>query len=188
MVEEGVQDITVAKQKAAARLHLPRGQNLPRNEEIQLAVREYQRLFKHESHPQTVARLRQTALKAMSFFKHFEPRLVGAVADGSASEFSTITLHLFTEGSEELHLFMINQRLPYELGSQRAAHGNGQAVDLPVYQMALEGENIDLIVFEKIALRQPPRDPVTHKPMQRLDIKRVEELIRLTETAQPTPF
>ena len=188
MVEEGVQDFTVAKQKVATRLHLPRGQSLPRNEEIQQAVMEYQRLFKHNSHPQTVARLRQTALKAMSFFKDFEPRLVGAVADGSAGEFSPITLHLFPESSETLNLFMINQRLPYDLGSQRTSSSNKPAVDLPVYHMAMEGGDIELIVFDKMAIRQPPRDPVTRKTMQRLDIKQLEALIQLTETDPALPI
>ena len=188
MVEEGVQDFSVAKQKVAARLHLPRGQSLPRNEEIQQAIMEYQRLFKQDSHPQTVARLRQIALKTMSFFKDFEPRLVGAVADGSAGEFSPITLHLFTESSETLHLFMINQRLPYDLGNQRISQNNKPAVDLPVYHMAMEGGDIELIVFDKMAIRQPPRDPVTRKTMQRLDIKQLEALIQLTETDPALPI
>ncbi len=188
MAEEGIADFNSAKQKAAARLHLPRGQSLPGNDEIQQALLEYQRLLKSDTQPHSLLRLRQAALKAMSFFKAFEPRLVGAVADGSASEFSTITLHLFVDSSEALHLFMINQRLPYELGSQRVAAANGQLVEQPVYRMELEGCAIELIVFDQIRMRQAPRDPVTHKPMQRLDIKKVEELIRLTGAAHPTPY
>ena len=185
IAEEGIADFNIAKQKAALRLHAPHTHNLPRNDEIQQALIEYQRLFKSDTQPHSLLRLRQTALKAMVFFKQFEPRLVGAVADGSANECSAITLHLFADSSEELYLFLINQRIPYKLGSQRFAMANEQHIELPIYEMELEGCAIELIVFERNGIRQAPRDPVTRGPMQRLGVEKVEELIRLTGSAQP---
>jgi hypothetical protein len=186
MAEEGIADFNTAKQKAAARLHAPHTHSLPRNDEIQQALIEYQRLFQSATQPRSLLHLRQTALKAMRFFKQFEPRLAGAVADGTASEFSIITLHLFTDASEELHIFLLNQRIPHELGSQRFTLANEQSVEQPVYEMDLEGCALELIVFERNGIRQAPRDPVTRRPMQRLSIEKVEALIQLTGPAQPT--
>jgi hypothetical protein len=184
IAEEGVADYNIAKHKAAARLHAPNTHNLPRNDEIQQALIEYQRLFKSDTQPRSLLRLRQAALKAMAFFKQFDPRLAGPVADGTASEFSSVTLHLFTDSSEELYLFLINQRIPYETSSQHLALTNEQLVELPLYRMELEGCAIDLIVFDRNGLRQAPLDPATHKPMQRLNIEKVGELIRLTGSTQ----
>lgn len=178
MAEEGIADFNLAKQKAAVRLHAPHTHNLPRNDEIQQALIEYQRLFKSDTQPRSLLNLRQTALKAMRFFKQFEPRLAGAVADGTASEFSAITLHLFADTSEELHIFLLDQRIPYELGSQRFTLASEQHAEQPVYRMELDECAIELIVFEHNAIRQAPRDPVSRKPMQRLTTEKVEELIR----------
>lgn len=186
IAEEGVADFNSAKQKAAVRLHAPHTHSLPRNDEIQQALIEYQRLFKSDTQPHSLLRLRQTAVKAMKFFKQFEPKLTGAVADGTASEFSAITLHLFTDYSEELHLALINQHIPYELSSQRITLTNEQTVEQPRYEMELEGCAIELIIFDRKGIRQAPRDPVTRKPMQRLSIEKLEELIRLTESTQQT--
>lgn len=181
IAEEGVSDFNVAKQKAAARLHAPDTHNLPRNDEIQEALVEYQRLFQRDSQPRSLLRLRQTACKAMAFFKQFEPKLIGAVADGTANDFSAITLHLFADSSEELYIFLLNHRIPHTLASQRFTLASGeQTVEQPVYQMELEGCAIELVIFDHHNARQAPRDPVTRKPMQRLSMEKVEELIRLT--------
>lgn len=181
IAEEGIVDFNVAKQKAAERLHAPHTHNLPRNDEIREALFEYQRLFQSDRQPHSLLRLRQTACQAMEFFKQFEPRLVGAVADGSANKFSAITLHLFADSSEEFYIFLLNQRIPHTLTGQRfALSGGEQSVEQPVYQMELEGCAIELVIFDRHNARQAPRDPVTRKPMQRLSQEKVEELIRLT--------
>ena len=180
IAEEGIDDFSVAKQKAAVRLHAPNTHNLPRNDEIQQALLEYQRLFQSDSQPHSLQQLRQTACKAMAFFKQFEPRLVGAVADGSANKFSAITLHLFADSNEAFYIFLLNHRIPHTLDSQHLTLANDQVVEQPRYHMELEGCAIELVIFEHGGIRQAPRDPVTRKPMQRLSIERVEELIRLT--------
>lgn len=184
IAEEGITDFNAAKQKAAVRLHTPHTHSLPRNDEIQQALIDYQRLFKGDTQPRSLLRLRQAAIKAMTFFKQFDPKLAGAVADGTASEFSAITLHLFADTSEVPHLFLINQRIPYELGSQRLTIANEQLVELPVYRMELDECAMELVIFDQSGVRQAPRDPVTRKPMQRLSKEKLEELIRLTGPAQ----
>lgn len=179
MAEEGIKDFQVAKQKAALRLHAPQTHNLPRNDEIQAALNEYQRLFKAETQPQHLRRLREVGREAMAFFQAFEPRLVGAVLDGTANEFSEITLHLFTDAQEELTIFLLNQDIPFEQLSQRLTMPNGESVEIPGYRLVMKDAPVLLLVFDLKGLRQAPRCPTTGKPMQRFGLNRVEELLRL---------
>ena len=180
IAEEGIKDFHVAKQKAALRLHAPHTHNLPRNDEIQIALGEYQRLFKADSQPHHLYQLRKTSSQVMALFQRFEPRLVGAVADGSADEYSNIDIHLFTDSSEEITLFLIEEKIAYELGHQNLAMANDKTIELPVYHVSLDNVAIELTVFNLKRLRQAPRNPATGKPMERLNIKNLDELLRLS--------
>lgn len=180
IAEEDIKDFHAAKQKAAARLHAPHTHNLPRNDEIQAALSEYQRLFRADSQPQHLQQLRQISRKAMAFLESFKPRLVGAIIDGTADQFSDITLHLFTDTSEEVSLFLIEKRIPYELTSRRLAMNNGEEKELPTYLVSLDDSPIELIVFAHNHLHHAPRNPISGKPMQRLDIHKLDELIQLS--------
>src|SRR5690606_10843586 len=82
--ESGIRDFHLAKLKAAQRLGIHDDQSLPRNSEIETALREYQRLFMGDSQAELLRERRDAAAQAMAFLARFEPRLVGAVLDGTA--------------------------------------------------------------------------------------------------------
>lgn len=178
--EEGIKDFNVAKHKAAERLHAPHTHNLPRNIEIQAALNQYQRIFKADTQPQKLHQLRQTSLKAMQLFQKFEPRLTGAVLDGTANEFSEINLHLFAGSSKEVSLFLLNSKIPFEQCSQNISMPNGEYKEVPGFQLEMDGASVLLVVFNHNDLRQPPRCPTTGKPMQRYGLSKVEELVQLS--------
>ncbi len=180
IAEEGIKDFHTAKQKAALRLHAPQTHNLPRNDEVQAALNEYQRIFKADTQPQHLRRLRQISRQTMTVFESFEPRLVGAVVDGSANEYSDIILHLFSDSQEELSLFLINQNIPFEHCSQRVNMPNGESIEVPGYRLVMDDAPVLLLVFNRNGLRHAPRCPATGKPMQRFSLNKVEELILLT--------
>ncbi len=177
IAEEGVQDFYIAKQKAAERLHAPHTHNLPRNDEIKWALDQYQRLFKSDSQPDHLQRLRQGSIDAMQFLKHFEPRLVGPVLDGSANEFSDINLHLFADTPEELSLFLMEHHIPFELKQKRMNMADGKQIEQPVYEVVLEDILIELTLFDRHGLRQAPVSQITGKPMQRASLHTLEELM-----------
>jgi hypothetical protein len=179
IAEEGIKDFQTAKQKAALRLHAPQTHNLPRNDEIQLALQEYQRLFKAETQPRQLRHLREIGRQAMAFFQDFEPRLVGAVLDGTADEFSEITLHLFTDTQEELTIFLLNNNIPFEQTSPKVTLANGDVVEVPGYRLVMADAPMLLLVFDRKGLRQAPRCPTTGKPMERFSLSKVDELLRL---------
>ena len=178
IVEEGIKDFHIAKQKAAVRLHAPHTHNLPRNDEVQEALNQYQRLFKEATQPQHLLHLRKTAQRLMTFFERFDPKLVGSVLDGSAGQHSDINLHLFADPVEEITLFLIDQRIPYELESHYITLENGNAAEAPGYSLLFEDTEIQLTVFARRELHHPPRSPINGKPMQRADINKLNALIQ----------
>ena len=67
MAESGIRDYHQAKLKAAERLGIHDDASLPRNREIEDALREYQRLFQGDVQAGLQQR-REAALRAMEFF------------------------------------------------------------------------------------------------------------------------
>ena len=182
IVEEGVNDYYFAKQKAAARLHVPNTQNLPRNDEVQAAVIEYQRLFKSATQPRQLLQLREAGRRAMAFLQRYEPRLVGPVLDGTATAYSNVTLHLFADPPDSVGLFLMEEGIPFELGSQRITMANGDVAEALAYQVTTDDAVVELIVFDRKGLRTPPRCPVTGKTIQRANLQSVEALINGPDT------
>jgi len=103
MAEHGIRDFLIAKRKAAERMGVSDvAAVLPRNVEIEEALAEYQRLFGGESHVESLHSQRRAALNAMLYLREFEPRLVGAVLSGTATEHSDVQLHLFADRAESV--------------------------------------------------------------------------------------
>jgi len=75
---------------------------LPKNVEIEAALREHQRLFGGDSHDHTLKEQRRIALDTMRMLNEFQPRLVGSVLTGTATAHSDINLHLFADASESV--------------------------------------------------------------------------------------
>ncbi|MDQ3161082.1 MAG: hypothetical protein M3Q51_08715, partial [Pseudomonadota bacterium] len=61
MAESGIRDYHLAKLKAAQRLGIHDDASLPRNREIEQALREYQRLFLRNDHAFEIRRRREAA-------------------------------------------------------------------------------------------------------------------------------
>ncbi len=177
MAEEGVRDFYLAKRKAADRLGAPSTQNMPRNQEIQDALFEYQRLFKADAQPDQLRRLREAAVEAMRFFRPFRPRLVGPVLDGTASDWSDVTLHVFAETPEEVAIFLMDERIPFEPSERRFRTGRDSWETLPVFRFVAGDVTVDLTVFASAGIRQAPLSQVDGQPMERADRARVQALL-----------
>lgn len=183
MAEEGVRDYLVAKRKAADRLGAPGTENMPRNREIQEAVAEYQRLFLGESHELHLRRLREAALEAMAFFARFRPRLVGSVLDGTASDWSEVSLHVFADTPEDVVVFLLDKGIPFEPGERRLRFNRDDWEPFPVYRFMAGDVPVDLTVFASNGLRQAPRSQVDGQPMDRANREAVQRLLAGDGTA-----
>lgn len=179
MCELGVADFRLAKEKAAASLGLNERRLLPRNTEIEDAVRARQRLFGGSRHVEHLRYLRETAVKAMRLFEAFRPRLVGSVLSGLATEHSGIKLHLFTDTPEEMDWFLSERGLPFDLTDKRLRLGSDDYRFYPVYRFVAGDVSIEGTVFPLKEIRQPPKSPVDGSPMQRASLREVEALLEM---------
>src|SRR5260221_6241596 len=95
MADHGIEDSLQAKRKAADRLGVSDVAVLPKNIEIEAALRAHQRLFGRDSHDHTLREQRRIALDTMRMRDEFQPRLVGSVLTGTATKYSAIKLPQF---------------------------------------------------------------------------------------------
>jgi hypothetical protein len=176
--ESGLRDYHQAKLKAAERLGLPADANLPRNGEIEEALREHQRLFLADAQPRIVRALREVAQEAMRFFAHHEPRLVGAVLDGTADRHSAVCLHLYTERPLDVLAQLHEHGIPYREQTRRLRFDHATTHDVPALLFSADDTAIDITLLPYDALRQAPLDRVTEKPMRRASAAALETLLR----------
>ena len=186
IAEDGLRDYRQAKLKAAARLGIFDDQSLPKNTEIEEALREHQRLFRGDEQPRTLKHLREVAVEAMRFFSRFEPRLVGAVLVGTADEYSAVTLHLHDDEPGAIARFLAENGIPYEERTRRLRLERDVAADVPVFLFAVDDSAIDLTVLPYDRLRQAPLDRIDEKPMQRVGIGALEMMLREDAEAERT--
>ena len=186
MSEHGIRDFRHAKRKAADRLGIHDEQVLPRNSEIEQALREHQRLFQSEEQPRALRERRKAAGEAMRFFAAFQPRLVGPVLDGTADVHSAVCLHLFSDDAQQLPHFLDEHGIPYEQQARRLRLTRTSQDEFPVYLFAADGLPFDLTVLPLDTLRQAPLDRIDERPMRRATLGTVEALLAEEDIAAHT--
>ncbi|MFC0676999.1 hypothetical protein ACFFGH_03915 [Lysobacter korlensis] len=180
MAEGGLRDYHQAKLKAAERLGIHDDASLPRNREIEDALREYQRLFQKDGDTLT-QQCREAALRAVTFFSAFEPRLVGAVLDGTADAHTAVSLHLHCDDADAVSRFLDEHRIPAVLRSRRLRLDREREADFPVWVFSAEGLTFDLTVLPLDILRQAPLAAVDEKPMRRASAAQLRQLLAEAE-------
>jgi hypothetical protein len=181
MVEHGIKDFYIAKQKAAEALGISDRHVIPRNTEVEEAIFEYQRIFKSQAQPQRLQELRQTAIKAMSLLKEFQPRLVGSVLRGTAGEHSDVNLHVFADTPETVSHFLTRHKIPHEQREKRFRTAKDRYELFTAYSFIAGDVPIDIVVFPVDGQRQAPLSPVDGKRMERASISDVEVLLHEME-------
>lgn len=176
LLDSGTRDFQAAKQKAAQQLGVKDTKSLPNNSEIELALSEYQRLFRATSQPQHLSRLRQIAIEAMQFLSNFTPRLVGSVLSGTADEHSIIRIHIFADTVESVGFYLQDNKIPNELSERRLKIGIDQYQNYSTYEFVVDNVRLELVVFLP-KQRQIPLSSVDGKQMKRADLAEVEMLL-----------
>lgn len=176
MAEEGVQDYAYAKQKAARQAGLADSHALPDNREIEAALREYQGLYQSDSQPAELRHLREVAVKVMREFAQFRPFLVGAVLNGTANQFSEVTLQLFADDAKSIALFLVNHRHRFEQAEKRVRIGDDW-VDVPQFYLDVDGAAVTLAVYGVEDEHLAPRSRPDADGPQRARLAQVEALL-----------
>ncbi|HEY7888065.1 MAG TPA: hypothetical protein VIC29_07565 [Steroidobacteraceae bacterium] len=178
MAEHGIRDFFIAKRKAAERLGVDDGvAALPKNIEIESALAEYQRLFSREAHAESLQAQRRAALTAMQRLREFEPRLVGPVLSGTATEHSQIQLHLFADRAESIALKLIDHGIAHEVTERRVRMSPERVLAYPGLRFEVDDQVIEVTVFPTDGIRQAPVSPVDGRPMRRANAIEVEALL-----------
>ena len=124
VVEEGM-EYGPAKRRAARALGRrgTRPSELPGNDAVEDAVRDYLAIFCADTQPAELAALRTVALIWMERLTAFRPHLTGAVWRGTATRLSHLHLELFCDDSKAAELALIDARVAYEVGSRTGPRG-----------------------------------------------------------------
>jgi hypothetical protein len=177
MAEHGIEDYLQAKRKAADRLGVHDVSVLPKNVEIEAALRAHQRLFGRESHDHSLMEQRRVALKTMRMLAEFNPRLVGSVLTGTATEYSDINLHLFADASETVAIKLLDIGVAHEFYERRVKMDAERSLNYPALRFEASHRTVDATVFPIDGIRQSPYSPVDGRPMKRADAREVSALI-----------
>ena len=152
---DGSQDYGSAKRKAARQLGAPDSQNLPDNQEIEDALREYQALFQTDEVRARLALLRQIAIEYMEQLSAYDPHLTGSVLNGTAGKYSDINLQLFADDEKEIEFLLMRLPHPYRTGGSRNGDPGGQI--FPRFVIDDPRASIDITVYPANELRRLKR-------------------------------
>jgi hypothetical protein len=183
MAEGGIRDFHQAKLKAAARLGIHDDASLPRNREIEEALREYQRIFLGEAQAAALRQRREAAARALEFLAGFEPRLVGPVLEGTADATSPVLLHAHADDPDAIARFLDGHGIPAESRTRRMRLDRERSADLPVWLFGAEDLAFDVTVLPLQALRQAPLSTVDERPMRRASLAQLRLLLAEDEIA-----
>ncbi len=176
IAEDGQQDYALAKIKAARQIGAPDTRNLPNDEEVARALRDYQALYQKDEQSERLRQLRQQALAAMRLLERFNPFLTGSVLNGTATRHSDINLQLFADSAKEVELFLLARQAAYKSGERRI-HFGGEVRAFPVFTLLEGPAEINVTVFATDDLRQIPRGHPDKRPLERARAKQVEALL-----------
>ena len=178
IAEDGLITYHTAKRKAADKLGYNKKKDLPKNIEIERSVITYQNLYQSSFQPQALFNLRGLAIDIMSQFERFNPRLVGPVLAGTASNHSEIIVHLFSDNPEAISIQLQENNIPYKMSEKRIRTADKNSMPFPSYSFFAGRIPIVLIVFPEKYLKQAPLCPIDEKPMNRANIKKVLSLLQ----------
>jgi hypothetical protein len=119
MAEDGLDDVELAKRKAAHQLNLPEWTGLPSSQAVYDALRTHQAIFQDSEQRERIVIMRTEALYWMELLAEFHPYLTGSVLDGTASSYSMIDILLYPDSDKDVEIFLLNQGIEYEFTKPR---------------------------------------------------------------------
>ena len=178
IVNHGVRDYRIAKQKAAERLGVNGRAVLPGNAEVEAAVAEHLQIFSGDSHQDLLRLMRTAALASMELLIEFSPRLVGPVLVGTADENSAINLHVFADSPEMVAMEIGDMGIQFRSYERRLKSRRGQIEMYAGFEFSYCNETIQATVFPVDGIRQAPMSPIDGRPMKRVDVEAVQKLLQ----------
>lgn len=139
---------------------------IPENSEVERELRRYLQLFESETHPRLLAGLRTLAAETMERLTEFDPHLVGAVLNGTATRHSDIHLQLFVDSAKDVEVHLMNSGIEFDVDGgdpdERPAALERLSFVVPAPRSAeLQAQprqiGVQLHVYARDAIRVAPR-------------------------------
>lgn len=177
VVEEGL-EYGPAKRRAIKQMALPKRTELPGNDELEDAVREYISVFCADTQPAELVALRELALLWMARMMQFRPHLGGAVWHGTATRLSDIYIQLFCDDPKSAEIALIEHKVAYEPRTVAGFTGGSvEALSLrSVCKPLNETVGVHLMVYDHDDLRGALRPDAKGRP-PRGDMVAVQKLL-----------
>lgn len=197
IADEGL-DYASAKRRAAREV-LGETANLrgvlPDNERVEEELRRHLRLFGGAEHRTLLTALRRHALKLMQRLQQFEPRLVGAVLNGTATEFSDLQLHLYSDDVKEVEIHLLNESVDFDVDEgDREPGGPVERIhfvtDVPTGAKRAHRTGVVLAVHPSVAIRVAPRHRSNESglhPVEASGRASIDQLSALLASTQEEP-
>ena len=170
-------DYLQARRKAAQRLGIRDKAALPANDDIEEALRGYQRLFRPETGTLS-RRYREATLEAMAFLEPFQPMLTGAVLDATADTHTVVTLHLHHDYPDAVGQHLDEHGIPADAGSVRLRLDPRRDGEFPVWRFIAGDTPFELVVLPSQLARQAPLAPGDGRPMRRATAAQLQRIMR----------
>ena len=115
IMEEGITDYHFAKKKAAKYLGYQSSDYLPSNDEIDNALKEYQKIYQVDIDASLVRKIKDEALMIMELVKKFNPHLLGQLIDGLIPKYPILKINLYTDNMKEIEYLLLNNNIEFNL-------------------------------------------------------------------------
>ena len=125
VVESGL-EYGAAKAKAVRGLARRGGvarTQMPSNEQVEDAVREYVDLFCADTQPAELAALREVAAQWMQRLADFRPHVGGAVWRGTATRLSAVQIDLYCDDAKAAEIALLNLGVDFDVQALEGAGG-----------------------------------------------------------------
>jgi hypothetical protein len=175
MAEDGVDDLALAKRKAARQVHASENGNLPTNDEVKAELHAYLQLYQADEQAARIAHLRGCALNMMDKLEQFNPHLAGSVLEGDAGRYCGIELHLFADNAKIVELFLLNNRISYQPRDRQIYRGD-KPDTVSAFAVTTDDGEFDISVFDHNDLRHPIRNSARGRPLRRVGLKSLLEM------------
>jgi hypothetical protein len=92
-----------------------RTSSIPDNAEVERELRRHLRLFEGDIYARRQTALREVAASLMERLASFEPHVIGAVLNGTATPYSDIHLQLFVDSAKDVEVFLLDAGIDFEV-------------------------------------------------------------------------
>jgi hypothetical protein len=173
----GEADLDAARRHAARQLGESSREALPEAAQVLDELRLRHRLFRGPAQTAALRRLREAAVEAMVFLATFEPRLVGAVLQGTADAGAPVRLQLFADEPEALPRYLADHAIPARAIQERLRMPGGTSERVPAWTFDAGGVNVELVLLPTALLRTqlPGDDPGLS--LRRAGLRELRELL-----------